>query len=429
MTLRLLATRTIWPCALFAAMAVAAHSPEGRAQQPPPGPRGGAAQPTGGRGGAAAGPTTIRAARVVDGRGGSISNGVVEVQGSKITKIDQRTGPVTYDLGDVTLLPGMIDVHVHLNWYFGPGGKYGERDVPAGYVMDAILENARRTLMAGFTTVQSLGAAQDKPLREAIAAGVVVGPRLITSLGQIQPGNQTPDQLRERVRALKAQGADAIKLFASGSIRDGGKMNVRQEQLDAACAEAKALGLRTLVHAHGPDSIIASVKAGCSQIEHGALADDAAIKAMKDANVFFDPNIGLVMQNYVENKDKYMGSGNFNEEGFAYMEKAIPTLGPGFNKALKAGVRMPLGTDAVAGAHGQNAREAIARVAAGQRPMDAIVGATSLAAESLGLGNEIGALAAGYEADIVAVSGDPTKDIAKLRDVTFVMKGGRLFRK
>jgi imidazolonepropionase-like amidohydrolase len=385
------------------------------------------AQGGGRRGGA--GPITIRAARVLDGRGGSVANAVIEVQGSKITKIEQRTGPVTHELGDVTILPGMIDVHVHLNWYFGPGGKYGERDVPAGYVMDAILDNARKTLMAGFTTVQSLGAATDKSLREAIAAGVVVGPRVISSLGQLQPGTQTPDQLRERVRALKAQGADAIKLFASGSIRDGGKMNVKQEQLDAACGEAKALGLRTLVHAHGPDSIVAAVKAGCNQIEHGAFADEAAIKAMKEANVFYDPNIGLVLQNYIENKDKYMGSGNFNEEGFAYMEKAVPTLGPVFNKALKAGVRMPLGTDAVAGAHGQNAREAVARVNAGQQPMDAIVGATSLAAESLGLGKEIGTLAVGYEADIVAVSGDPTKDISKLRDVRFVMKGGRLFKK
>ena len=127
----------------------------------------------------AAQPITVRAARVLDGRGGVLANGVVEVQGSKITAVDQRTGPVTYDLGDVTVLPGMIDVHVHLNWYFGPNGKYGERDVPAGYAMDAVLENARKTLMAGFTTVQSVGWAQDKPLREAIAAGVVVGPRLL----------------------------------------------------------------------------------------------------------------------------------------------------------------------------------------------------------------------------------------------------------
>ena len=212
-----------------------------------------------------------------------------------------------------------MDVHVHLNWYFGPNGKYGERDVPTGYAIDAVLDNARKTLLAGFTTVQSVGWAQDKPLREAIAAGVVVGPRLLSSLGQLQGGNQTPDQLRERVRALKAEGADLVKAFASGSIRDGGKMNVTQEQLDAICGEAKAQGLRTLIHAHSPESIIASVKAGCTQIEHGGFADDAAIKAMKDANVYFDPNIGLVLQNYIENKDKYMGSGNFNEEGFAFM--------------------------------------------------------------------------------------------------------------
>jgi imidazolonepropionase-like amidohydrolase len=207
-------------------------------------------------------------------------------------------------------------------------------------------------------------------------------------------------------------------------------MNVTQEQLDAVCGEAKAQGLRSLVHAHSPESIIATVKAGCTQVEHGAFANDEAIKAMKDANVYFDPNIGLVLQNYIENKAKFMGSGNFDAEGFAFMEKAVPTLGPVFNKALKAGVRMPLGTDAVAGAHGQNAREAFVRVKdGGQKPMDAIIGATSLAAESMNLGNEIGTLKPGYEADIVAVAGDPTKEITALKDVTFVMKGGRLFKK
>src|SRR5262249_13903881 len=258
-------------------------------------------------------PITIRAARLLDGRGASLNSAVIEVLGAKITKIDQRTGPVTYDLGNATLLPGMIDVHVHLNWYFGPNGKYGQRDVPAATAMYAVLENARKTLMAGFTSVQSVGAAQDKPLREAIAGGVVVGPRLLSSLAQLQGGSTTPEQFRERVRALKAQGADLIKLFASGSIRDGGKMTMTHEQIDAICSEAKAQGLRTLVHAHGPDSIIASVKAGCTQIEHGAYANDEAIKAMKDANVYFDPNIGVVLQNYIENKDRYMGSGNFNE--------------------------------------------------------------------------------------------------------------------
>jgi imidazolonepropionase-like amidohydrolase len=207
-------------------------------------------------------------------------------------------------------------------------------------------------------------------------------------------------------------------------------MNVTQDQLDALCGEAKAQGLRSVVHAHSSDAILGAVKAGCTQVEHGLFADDQALKAMKDAGVLFDPNIGLVLQNYMENREKYLGSGSFNEEGFAYMQKVIPTLGPLFNRALKIGVRMPLGSDAVAGAHGQNAREIIARVKdGGQSAMDAIVSATSLAAESLGLGAQIGTLKAGYEADIIAVPGDPTRDISVLRGVSFVMKGGRVFKR
>jgi imidazolonepropionase-like amidohydrolase len=375
-------------------------------------------------------PITIRAAHVFDGKGALIDNGVVEVRGSKIIAVDQREGPVTYDLGDATLLPGMIDVHVHLNWYFGSNGKYGGGGGDtADYTTQAVLDNARKTLMAGFTTIQSLGAASDKPLRDAIAAGIVVGPRILTSISQIQGGTSTPEQLRDRVRQAKAQGADVIKFFASGSIRDGGKMNVTQEQVDAVCGEAKAQGLRSLVHAHDPQSIIASVKAGCSEIEHGLFADDAAIKAMKDANVYFDPNIGLVLQNYLWNRDHYMGSGNFNDEGFASMEKALPNLPIVFKKALDAGLRMPMGTDAVAGAHGENAREIIARVHAGQTPTAALIGATSLAAESLELGTTIGTLAPGFEADIVAVPGNAVADITNVHHTKFVMKGGRLYKK
>ncbi len=375
---------------------------------------------------------TIHAARVLDGKGNVIPDGVVTVQGNRITAVGRRTADMTsftYDLGDSTVLPGMIDVHVHLNWYFGENGKYGQGTNPAGWVAKAVQENASSTLMGGFTTVQSLGWAQDKQLRDAIAAGLIVGPRLLSSLDQIQPGNYTPEELRERVRRDKANGADVIKLFASGSIRDGGKMNVKPEQIEAVCGEAKVQGLRTLVHAHDPASIIASVNAGCSQIEHGLFANDEAIAAMKKANVYFDPNIGLVLQNYIENKDKYMGSGNFNAEGFGSMVKALPLMPAMFKKAVAAGLRIPMGTDAVAGAHGQNAREIIARVAAGQKPMDAIMGATSIAAESLNLGTTIGTLAPNYEADIVAVPGDPTKDIAVLRNVKFVMKGGQVYKK
>jgi imidazolonepropionase-like amidohydrolase len=383
----------------------------------------------GGRGGAGP-PISIRAARLLDGRGKTLANGVIEIQESKIVTIDQRSGPVTYDLGDATLLPGMIDVHVHLNWYFGPDGRYGGRGVLPSFAADAVLDNARATLMAGFTTVQSVGWIGDKPLREAIAAGVVNGPRLLTSLGQLQGGSSTPQELRERVRQAKADGADLIKFFASASIRDGGRMNVTQAQVDAVCGEARAQGLRTLVHAHSSDSVIASVKAGCTQIEHGMFVDDAAIKAMADAHVYFDPNIGLVLQNYLEHRDEYDGTGNFNEASFAAMQAAIPKGPEVFKKALAAGIKMPMGTDAVAGAHGHNAREIIARVQkGGQKPMDAIVSATSLAAESMKLGSQIGSIEGGYEADVIAVRGDPIDDITRLRDVVFVMRAGKVVRR
>jgi imidazolonepropionase-like amidohydrolase len=133
------------------------------------------------------------------------------------------------------------------------------------------------------------------------------------------------------------------------------------------------------------------VKAGCTQIEHGLFVDDAAVKAMADARVFFDPNIGLILQNYLEHREQYLGSGNFTEESFAVMKTVLPNGPAAFKKALAAGIRMPLGTDAVAGGHGQNTREIIARVVdGGQRPMDAIISATSLAAESLRMGGSIG---------------------------------------
>jgi imidazolonepropionase-like amidohydrolase len=382
----------------------------------------------------AASTITIRAARVFDGRNGQlVRDAVVEVAGGTIVFVGPRAGTVTHDLGDVTLMPGMIDVHTHIDWHFGPDGLYGNRPGSPAETPEqrsaAIAANMKATLLAGFTTIQNLGNRGDGALRAAVSDGTMVGPRIVTSLGQLQPGARTPDQLREAVRASKAAGADLIKTFASGSIRDGGKLSVTQDQLDAICQEARAQGLRAVVHAHDPASIIAAARAGCSQVEHGVFADDAAIAAMKAANMFFDPNIGVVLQNYIENKSKFLGFGSYTDEGFAFMEKAIPTLGPIFRKALDAGLRLPLGTDAVAGAHGQNAREAVARVAAGQRPIDALISATSLAAESLGMSSTIGRLAPGYVADIIAVAGDPTSDITALRSVTFVMAQGRVIQK
>jgi imidazolonepropionase-like amidohydrolase len=273
-----------------------------------------------------------------------------------------------------------------------------------------------------------VGATTDVELRDAIARGVLPGPRILTSIHQFTRG--TADELREGIRRTKGQGADVVKLFASASIREGGKQTMTDEALRAACAEAKTQGLRTLVHAHSAESMKAAVLAGCTQIEHGTFATDEVLQLMAERGTYFDPNVGLVLQNYLENKPKFLGFGNYTEEGFASMTKAIPIVLDAFRRAIATpGLKVVYGTDAVAGAHGRNIEEAVVRVQkGGQRPMDAIVSMTSLAAESLHMSDRIGAIAPGLDADLVAVDGDPLSDITACRRVVFVMKGGRIFK-
>ena len=373
----------------------------------------------------------IRAGRVIDGRGSVVNTPtLVSIQGGKIAAINTNTGTVTYDLSNLTLLPGLIDTHVHIGWHFDAKGRYHSGPEPADQAALYGAENAFITLMAGFTTVQSVGAASDKPLRDAIARGVLPGPRILTSLGSVSNAKWTVDQIREDIRKKKADGADLIKIFASASIRDGGVPTLSQEQVDAACGEARAQGLRSMVHAHSPESIMRAARARCTVVEHGGLANAEALKALADAGVYFDPNIGLVTQNYLENKARFLGIGNYTEEGFASMEKALGLKDAMFSAALKTpGLKMVMGTDAVAGAHGQNAREPIERVKSGQAPMAAIVGMTSLAAESMGLNKVIGTIAPGYNADLVAVEGDPRVDITALQRVRFVMKDGKVYKR
>ncbi len=386
---------------------------------------------------------TIRAGRLVDGRGGTRQNVVVTIRDGKIADVGQANGPVSYDLSKFTLLPGFIDTHVHILWHFGKDGRFDNRGETPQDRLDAGLVNARATVEHGFTTVQSVGEAADLDLRKAIDAkcpatadcAMLPGPRILTSVRQINQttggrgnpdGLATPEQLRQAVRDAKAAGADLIKLFASASIRDGGKQTMTDDQLKAACGEANTLGLRTLVHAHSPESIRASVLAGCTQIEHGNFATDDVLKLMADKGVFFDPNVGLVLQNYIENKQKFLGIGNYTEEGFAAMEKGVPVVIDMFKRALKVpGLKIVYGTDAVAGAHGRNIEEAIVRVQqGGQKPADAIVSLTSRSAESMRMQDRIGAIAPGLDADLVAVDGDPLADITALRKVVFVMRGG-----
>ncbi len=375
-------------------------------------------------------PIVIRVGLLLDGQGGMVRNRSIVVQGSKIVKITAENLTPTYDLRTLTLLPGLIDTHVHITYHFGADGRASNRgETPAQEAYYAA-ENAYLTLMVGFTTVQSVGAEADVPLREAIARGNLPGPRILTAIRPLNENSGTPEQLRAEVRKLKAEGADLIKIFASKSIREGGGQTMTDQQLAAVCGEAQAVGLRTLVHAHAAGAIKAAVRAGCGQIEHGVFVDDEALKLMAARGVYFDPNVGVVLQNYLRNKSRFLGIGNYTEEGFAYMEKAVGLNNAMIKKAVAtAGLKLVMGTDAVAGAHGHNADELIARVReGGQKPMDAITSATSLAAKSLKMDNIIGTLAPGKEADLIAVEGDPTRDITALTRVVFVMKGGKVYK-
>ena len=382
---------------------------------------------------AADAPITLRAARILDGRGGVIPNARITVVGSRITKVEANaTGSATYDLGTATILPGLIDAHAHVVWYFNSKGRFhtGDDGDTKTEGMLAAAGNAYTTLMSGITTLQSLGSPEDKELRNAIARGVVVGPRILTSLDPLNERSGTPDELRALVRTRKAEGADVIKVFASKSIREGGAQTMTDAQLEAVCSEARAQGLRALIHAHSADAVLAATRAGCTQIEHGVFATDAVLKLMAERGTYHDPQCGLVFRNYLENRAKYQGIGNYNDEGFASMEKAIPLALEGFKRALATpGLKIVWGTDAVAGAHGRNVEDLICRVnEGGQKAMAAIVSATSLNAEALGLKDRIGSIAAGMEADIIAVPGDPTTDITALRNVRFVMMGGRVVK-
>ncbi len=383
---------------------------------------------------APAGPIVIHADRVLDGRGHVLRGASVVVNGGKITAVNTAPhGVPTYDLKGMTLMPGLIDVHAHLSWYFNPQGRlHTRRDgMTPEEGMLSMAGNAYATLMGGFTTIQSPGANEDKDLREWIASGQIPGPRILTSLNPFgSPTRLTPDSLRALVRKRKADGADVIKIFASASIRDGGAQTMTDEQLQALCGEANALGMRTMVHAHSTASMTASINAGCKQIEHGVFANDTVLKLMAARGVYFDPQVCLVFRNYLDNRAKYEGIGNYNEAGFAAMEKAIPISTAMFTRAIHTpGLKVLFGTDAVAGAHGRNAEELICRVQAGhQSPLDAITSATSLNAESLRMADQIGAVVPGLDADLIAVQGDPTTDITAMRHVMFVMKGGTVYK-
>jgi imidazolonepropionase-like amidohydrolase len=374
----------------------------------------------------------IAAKMLFDGRGKVLRDTRIVVEGSRIVALDPKALPIDYDLRDFTVMPGWIDSHVHITWSFGADGKNAGADETTQFAAYQAGSNAWRTLMAGFTTVQSVGSPTDVPLRDAIAKGEIPGPRILTAVEPLEGKGEktgTPDQIREFIRKQKAAGADLIKIFASASIRQGGGMTLAQDQLNAACDEANKQGIRTLVHAY-KDAVRAATLAGCTEIEHGTLANDDALKLMAEHGTYFDPQAGLVIENYLANKQRFLGTAGYTEEGFAAMERALSLDHDIVRRAVKTpGLKVVFGTDAVAGAHGRNAEEFIDRVRdAGVEPMSAMISAQSLAAEAMGLGDRIGSIAPGHEADIIALDGDPLKDITAVRRVNFVMKGGVVYK-
>ena len=377
-------------------------------------------------------PIVLKASTVLDGRGKTIRNTIVVVEGGKIARVGGSApkGAVTYDLTQLTVLPGWIDAHVHPTWHFDANGRLAGENEPKELTALAGAANSWKMLAAGFTTVQSLGSPLDKDLRDAIDRRGLPGPRILTSLEPIFGRGEatgTPDELRALVDERARDGADVIKIFASGSIREGGKPTLSGEQLNTICSEAKKVGLRTVVHAYGPSVRLAS-QAGCTEVEHGLYASDDDLSFLAEQGTYFDPQAGLVLQNYLDNQSHYLGIGNYTETAFETMRKVLPEFQTLFRHAITThGLKVIFGTDAVAGAHGRNAEEFIYRIqTCGQEPMDALVSANSLAAEALGLGNRTGSIAAGLDADIIALEGDPLKDITAVRRVVFVMKGGTI---
>src|SRR5262249_37724231 len=268
---------------------------------------------------AAAQPVVLQTSTILDGRGGVLRNQRITVEGGKISAVGAGQSIAAYDLRGLTVMPGWIDTHVHLTWHFDANHKYngGRGDKPEEAALFTA-ENAWLTLQGGFTTVQSVGAAVDAVVRDRINAGALPGPRILTSLRQINERSGTPEEIRELVRRTKSEGADLIKIFATTGMGAGGNQSMSDEQIQAACGEARAQGLRVLVHAIGAAGAKAAILAGCTAIEHGSYVDDAALDLMAARGTFFDPNF-LVLHNYLDNRPSF----SFPEASFQSLENAI----------------------------------------------------------------------------------------------------------
>lgn len=379
---------------------------------------------------APAGPVTLLVDRVLDGRGHVIRPGRIRVANGTITGLGGSAAGTTIDLRGYTVLPGWIDTHVHLDSHFDRTGRIATEKEPPLEASLGIAQAAWATLMGGFTTVQTVGDPTEGPLRDIIRDHGFPGPRVLTSLAWVEADTSTtPDRLRELVRERKAQGADLVKIFASRSQRVGATPTITEAQLKVMCDEARAIGMRTMVHAYR-SQVSAAARAGCNQVEHATYATKEDIDVAVKAGAYLSPQVGLVVQNYLENKARYLGVGNYTEEGMAIMGRDLHLDFEVCELMAKTpGAKIVFSTDATAGAHGRNAEEFLGRVEhCGLSPMQALVSANSLAAEAMGLGDRIGSIAPGYAADLIALEGDPLTDLTAVRRVALVMRGGVVYK-
>ncbi len=399
----------------------------------------------------------LRAARLFDGKSDApVEPGVLVVVNGLIQSVGSRSlpaGATVIDLGDATLLPGFIDSHTHLTDDFNPDYNGAwlldlQRPIPEKAIRATA--NARKTLMAGFTTVRDLGSSNfiDVGLRNAIDAGVVPGPRMLVSVhalgstgGHCDDGAgfrygvlnhesrpedgviNSPDEARYAVRFNIKYGADVIKTCASGGVLsptdDVDAPQLSQAELDALVDEAHALRRKTAAHAHGAEAAKRAIRAGIDSIEHGTFLDDEALRMMHDKGVFLVPTLATRIG---------LAESKFPPLVQAKADRALKQQDAMVKRALALGVRIALGTDAAVYPHGDNAIEFVLMAADGMTPLQALKAGTSSAAELLGLQGKIGAIAPGMEADIVAVSGNPIADIKLVQNVVFVMKGGTVYK-
>ncbi len=404
--------------------------------------------------------TYLHCGAIVDVEKGNIQREkTIVVQGNRILRVADgytkgNPGDAVIDLRNMTVLPGFIDMHVHIEGESNPKTYLQEYTMnDADRAFDAVVY-AGRTLDAGFTTVRDLGGTGvNIALRDAIAAGKVKGPRIFTSGkaigttgGHADPtngyrkdlmGDPGPEQgvvngvedARKAVRQRYKNGADLIKITATGGVlsvaKSGQNPQFTLEEISAITRTASDYGFHVAAHAHGDEGMQRAIRGGVKTIEHGTLMSEATMKLMKEYEVYLVPTI-TAGKEVTENAKK---PGYFPEVIANKAAEIGPLIQDTFKKAYKLGVPIAFGTDAGVFPHGENAREFVYMTEAGMPVMEVIRIATMVNAQLLGMGDELGQLRKGYIADIVAVPANPTEQVEALKDVRFVMKEGRVFRR